>query len=315
MTTSSTNTSSAGAAERPGTIDAIPVRHPGRTIASVIVGLLVLMLVHQLATNRGFDWPFTILAMRQTPVFMGFVIGTCLVTVLSMVLGVAGGVLLAVMRMSPNKLLSGVAFAYAWFFRSIPRYVLLMMMGALGYFFPNAQIGIGIPYDQQILHLFGLSGSLQPWHLDANRLFSGFFGAIIGLGMSEAAYMSEVARAGILSVDRGQLEAATALGMNRNQAMRRIVLPQAMRVIVPPMGNETIAMFKDTSLLSALPLTTELLWQLRLIGTNWYKMMPVYVAATLYYLITTTILMIGQSWLEKRFGRGHSPLSYTGSDH
>lgn len=307
--------SSPATTDRPGTIDAIPVRHPGRAVASVLVAVVVLMLVHQLVTNPGFDWSFTFEAMRQTPVVTGFLLGTLLVTILAMLLGILGGIVLAVMRMSANKLLSGFAFAYSWFFRSIPRYVLLSIMGSLGYFFPGAKIGIGIPYDQQILHLLGLEGSLQPWHLDANHLFSGLVGAILGLGLSEAAYFSEVARAGILSVDRGQMEASMALGMSRRQAMGRIILPQAMRVIVPPMGNETIAMFKDTSLLSALPLMTEMFWQLRQIGTNYYKLMPVYVAATLYYLITTTLLMIGQSWLEKRFGRGHAPLSYDGSDH
>src|SRR5690606_32898922 len=140
--------------------------------------------------------------------------------------------------------------------------------------------------------------------LDANVIFVGLFGGVIGMAASEAAYMAEIARAGILSVDRGQLEAAQALGMSRGQAMRRIVLPQAMRVIVPPTGNETIAMLKDTSLLLAIPVGTELFFQLQAIGTRTYQTFPVLVAATLYYLVATSVLMIGQSYLEKRFGRG-----------
>ncbi|MDN5562756.1 polar amino acid transport system permease protein [Luteococcus japonicus] len=295
-------------------IDAIPVRHPWRSVAAVFVALVLAMLAHQLVTNPAFDWSFTFDAMRQVPVAKGFWFGVMLVTIGAMVIGVIGGVLLAIMRMSPNKLLSGVAFAYAWFFRSIPRYVLLSILGGAGAFFPQG-VGIGIPYGAQLMNLFGVDNSLKIATLDANQLFTGYLGAILGLAMSEAAYFSEIARSGIISVDKGQHEAATALGMTRGQAMRRIILPQAMRVIIPPMGNETIAMFKDTSLLIALPLAGEMLFQLRSIGTNYYKMIPVYMAASLYYLITTTIMMIGQSWLEKRFGRGHAPLDYTGGDH
>lgn len=296
-------------------IDAVGVRHPWRTVAAVVVGLVVVSLVYQVIVNPGFDWGFTFDAMRQVPVAKGFWLGVMMVTLFAMILGVLGGILLAIMRMSANRLLSGVAFVYAWFFRSIPRYVLLSVLGGAGAFFPNHMVGIGIPYGAQICHLFGIDHSLKIANLDANQLFTGFTGAIMGLALSEAAYFSEIARSGIISVDTGQTEAATALGMSRSQAMRRIVLPQAMRVMIPPMGNETIAMFKDTSLLIALPLATEMLYQLRSIGANYYKMIPVYMSATLYYLITTTILMVVQNWLEKRFGRGYAPLKYTGGDH
>lgn len=311
MSTAATTTPSSSPAE----IDAVPVRHPWRHVASALVLLVLLMVVHQVVTNDAFDWGFTLDAMRQVPVAKGFWLGTIMVTLGSMVLGVVGGILLAIMRMSPNRLLSGVAFVYAWFFRSIPRYVLLSVMGGAGAFFPDHMVGIGIPYGAQLMHLFGIDNALKIGHIDANSLFTGYLGAMLGLGLSEAAYFSEIARSGIISVDKGQMEAATALGMTPGQAMRRIILPQAMRVIIPPMGNETIAMFKDTSLLIALPLAGEMLFQLRSIGTNYYKMIPVYMAASLYYLITTTVLMVIQSWLEKRFGRGHAPLSYTGGDH
>lgn len=293
--------------ERPGPIQAVPVRHPGRIVAVVGVVLVVAMLVDQLVRNPAFDWSFTWAAMNQPPVVSGFVQGTLLVTVVAMALGVGLGVVLSVMRLSPNPVLRGVAFVYTWFFRAIPRYVLLSIMGAAGVFFAEGMIPLGLPYDEQLLALFGIDGTLRFGALDANKLFSGLAGAILGLGLSEAAYMAEIARSGILSVDRGQTEAAGALGMNQGQTMRRIVLPQAMRVIVPPTGNETIAMFKDTSLLMALPLTTELFFQLRQIGIQYYKMMPAYVGATVYYLVTLSILMIGQSYLEKHFGRGYAP--------
>lgn len=293
--------------ERPGLIKAVPVRHPGRIVAVVIVSILTLMLIDQLINNQAFDWPFTFAAMQQAPVVAGFVQGTLLVTVLAMVLGVVLGVLLSVMRLSPNWVLRSVAFVYTWFFRAIPRYVLLAMMGAAGIFFADGLIPLGIPYDEQLLGFFGIDGQLRIGTLDANSLFTGLAGAVLGLGLSEAAYMSEIARSGILSVDRGQTEAAEALGMNRRQTMNRIVLPQAMRVIVPPTGNETIAMFKDTSLLMAIPLTTELFFQLRQIGIQHYLMMPAYVGATIYYLITLSILMVGQAYIERHFGRGYAP--------
>lgn len=295
------------APERPGVIEAIPVRHPGRIVAVVIVLLLCAMLIDQILHNQAFDWPFTFAAMGQAQVIDGFVKGTLLVTVLSMLVGVGLGVVLSVMRLSPNPVLKGVAFAYTWFFRAIPRYVLLSLLGGAGVFFANAQIPIGIPYDKQILALFGIDGTMRIGSLDANQVFTGLLGAVLGLGLSEAAYMAEIARSGILSVDKGQFEASEALGMNQAQGMRRIVLPQAMRVIVPPTGNETIAMFKDTSLLLAIPFTAELFFQMRAIGVQYYKMMPVYMGATIYYLVALTLLMIGQAQLEKHFGRGYAP--------
>jgi polar amino acid transport system permease protein len=207
------------------------------------------------------------------------------------------------MRLSDNPILSGVAWVFTWFFRGIPRYVLLFTMGTLGILFQQG-LGLGIPFDWKIQELLGISGSWRIATLDANALFAGLFGAVLGLGLSEAAYMSEIARAGILSVDTGQAEAAQALGMSSGKTMRRIVLPQAMRVIVPPTGNETIAMVKDTSLLIALPLTTELFFQLSSIGSRTFKTFPAAVAASIWYLVITSILMVGQFYLERHFGRG-----------
>ena len=138
-------------------------------------------------------------------------------------------------------------------------------------------------------------------------------GGAIGLGVSEAAYMAEIARAGILSVDDGQREAARSLGMSNAQAMRRIVLPQAMRVIVPPTGNETIAMTKDTSLLIGIPVTAELFFQLQTIGSRLFETFNVLVAATLWYLVICSVLMVGQYFLERHFGRGYGDTSEGGA--
>ncbi len=206
-----------------------------------------------------------------------------------------------------------MSWLYTWFFRAIPRYVLLTIMGALGILFQQG-LSLGVPFDWLIIDWLGLSGDWRFVTLDANALFVGLVGGVIGLAASEAAYMAEIARAGILSVDQGQMEAAQALGMSRGKAMRRVVLPQAMRVIVPPTGNETIAMLKDTSLLLAIPVTTELFFQLQAIGARTYQTFPVLVAATLYYLIASSVLMIGQSYLERRFGRGFGARTTTDED-
>ena len=185
---------------------------------------------------------------------------------------------------------------YTWFFRAIPRYVLLTIMGALGVLFTTG-LAIG-PFDWKIIEWLNLSGDWRIATFDANAIFVGLIGGVIGLAASEAAYMAEIARAGILGVDGGQMEAAQALGMSRGKAMRRIVLPQAMRVIVPPTGNETIAMLKDTSLLIAIPVGTELFFQLQAIGA-YLPGLPDPGGTTLYYLIASSVLMVGQAYLEK----------------
>ncbi|NEA33811.1 amino acid ABC transporter permease [Streptomyces sp. SID13031] len=291
------------AADRPGAIEAVAVRHPGRWVAIAVLAVLLAMFVHLVVTNKEFDWDFVFQAMNQSPVIEGLVKGTLLVTVLSMVVGVGGGVVLAVMRLSDNPILSGVAWLFTWFFRSVPRYILLFTMATLGILFQDG-LSFGFPFDWKIIEWLGMSGDWRFLTLDANQVFTGVVAGVLGLGLSEAAYMAEIARAGIMSVDKGQLEAAEALGMSRGKAMRRVVLPQAMRVIVPPTGNETIAMLKDTSLLIAVPVTTELFYQLQSIGSLYYKTFPVAVAATLYYLAATSVLMVGQYFLERHFGKG-----------
>ncbi len=241
--------------------------------------------------------------MQQTPVLEGLVKGTIVGTIGAMVIGVTLGVLIAVMRLSENPVLRGVSFVYTWFFRGIPRLVLLGMIGT-GIGFLYSQLDFGIPFGQQFASLLGLSSDFTFFTLDVNQFSSSLLAGILGLGLSEAAYMAEIARAGIISVDKGQNEAAQALGMSSGKTMRRIVLPQAMRVIVPPTGNETIAMVKDTSLFSAIPIITELYFQTRAIGTRTLLIMPSFVAVTAWYLIVGSVLMTGQYFLEKRFGRG-----------
>ena len=291
------------AEDRPGRIDAVPVRHVGRWVAVAVIAVLTAMFLHLLLTNPAFRWrDVAFPAMWQQPVIEGLIRGTIVVTIGSMIVGIVLGVILAIMRLSPNKVLSWTSWVYTWFFRAIPRYVLLFIIGNLAVVLPR--IDIGIPFDFVATNLLGLSGDFRFLGFNTQQIGTSVAGGILGLGLSEAAYMAEIARSGILSVDTGQDEAARALGMSRGLAMRRIVLPQAMRVIVPPTGNEAIAMVKDTSLLIALPLSTELFFQLRAIGSRTFAVFPVAVAATIWYLILGSVFMVIQYFLEQRFGRG-----------
>lgn len=296
--------------ERPGRIDAVPVRHPGRWVAVAVIAVLVAMFINMLVTNDAFEWSFVVESMFLEPVLRGLLLGTLWVTVLAMLIGVTVGVTLAVMRLSPNPVLSYVAFVFIWFFRGVPRLVLLTIMGALGVLFQGG-MDIGVPFDHLILGAMGIDGDLRFLNIDANTVFVGVTGGAIGLGLSEAAYMAEIARAGITSVDEGQREAAQALGMTPATTMRRIVLPQAMRVIVPPTGNELMSMVKDTSLLVGIPVTNELFFQLTAVGSRTFKVVPVLTAACLWYLIVGSILMVGQYFLEKRFNRGYGARTST----
>ncbi|HOA57955.1 MAG TPA: amino acid ABC transporter permease [Dermatophilaceae bacterium] len=289
---------------RPGVINARPVRHPWRWVAIAIIVVLLAMVVSSFFTNPRWDFGFAFQIMQQQPVITGLWTGTIFGTVGAMVLGVGLGVTLAVMRLSDNPVLRTVAFGYTWFFRAMPRYVLLAILGVgVGFLYPN--LNIGVPFGEQIAGLMDIdTATFTFFTLDWNAFSRTVWVGILGLGLSEAAYMAEIARAGILSVDKGQNEAAQALGMGPSKTMWRIVLPQAMRVIVPPTGNETIAMVKDTSLLIAIPIISELYFQAYNFGQRSFKIMPGFVAATLWYLIVCSILMVGQSYLEKYFGRG-----------
>ena len=288
---------------RPGLIQARPVRHPWRWVAVSFIAILVAMMVSSFLTNERWDFAKAAEIMIQNPVLEGLVRGTIVGTIGAMVLGVSLGILVAIMRLSDNPVLHGVASVFTWFFRAIPRYVLLTIIGSgIGYLYNT--LDVGVPFGQQLASLLGLSSTLSFGSINVNGITGSIVGGMIGLGLSEAAYMAEIGRAGILSVDKGQAEAAQALGMPEGKAMRRIILPQAMRVIVPPTGNETIAMVKDTSLLIAIPVIIELNYQTGAIANREFKIMPGLVASTVWYLIVCSVLMVGQYYLEKHFSRG-----------
>ena len=296
---------------RPEPIKAVPVRHPGRWVLIAVIAVLVAMFAHVLVTNHQFDWKFIFVSyapgkrgvLFTEPVLQGLR-GTILLTITSMLIGIVLGVFIAIMRLSDNPVLKSVAFVYTWFFRAVPRLVLAVLFGNLNILWNR--IGFGLPFDHQIGKLFGIDDlNAQFYSVKASDLLAGFVAGMLALGLSEGAYMAEIVRAGIQSVDTGQAEAATALGLSRAQVLRRVVLPQAMRVIVPPTGNEVIAMVKDTSLVAYVPVTFELYFQLNAVAARTFVVFPVLVAAVIWYLILCTVLMIGQYFLERHFGKGY----------
>lgn len=275
----------------PAAIDAVPLRHPWRWVsAAAIIGLVGLFL-YGAATNPAYGW-----ATYRKYLFDHRVSeaawNTLQLTFWSMLLGLVLGVILAVMRLSPNPILKSVSWVYLWIFRGTPVYVQLVFWGLFPTLYQKIQIGVP----------FGPSF----FHIDMRDLSISFILAIVGLGLNEAAYMAEIIRAGIASVPEGQFEASTALGMSWWMTMRRVVLPQAMRVIIPPTGNEFISMLKTTSLVTAVPYTLELYTRTRDISAVIFEPIPLLLVAATWYLAITSVLMVGQHYLEKHFSRGIS---------
>src|SRR5262245_32112500 len=213
--------------EPPDEIQAVPVRHWGQWIAAAIVAILAAALIKSVATNSRFEWDVVGNYLFDSRILDGLRI-TLELTVVGMAVGIVLGVILALMRLSSNWLLSSTSWVYIWFFRGTPLLVQILFFYNIAALYPT--IDLGIPFGPSFVHLNG------------NDLITKFVAGSVALGLNEGAYMSEIVRAGILSVDEGQTDAAKALGMTRLQTMRRIVLPQSMRVIIPPTGNETISM-------------------------------------------------------------------------
>lgn len=274
----------------PEDLRVVQVRHPGRWVAVVVIAVLVAMLAHSLITNPRWEWDYVRGYLTYTAILRGVLV-TLELTVLAMAIGVILGIVLAVMRLSPNPVVAGTSWVYTWFFRGTPVLVQLIFWGFIAQLYPR--LSIGIPFGPEF------AGA------DSNKVIGIFTAAVLGLGLNEAAYMAEIVRAGLLSVDEGQSEAASALGMRRMQTMRRVVLPQAMRVIIPPTGNETISMLKTTSLVTIIGVA-DLLGAAQLIYGSNFKQIPLLVVASLWYLLVTSILSIGQYYLERRFARGSS---------
>jgi polar amino acid transport system permease protein len=273
---------------RPETIRAVPVRHPGRWVAVVVIAVLAAMFVHLLLTDHNLAWP-TVRKYLFSHIILRGIWMTIRLTVLSMAIGIAVGILAAVMRLSKNPIVAGTAWLYVWLFRGTPLLVQLTFWGFIGVFIKR--LSLGVPFGPSF------------WSESTLKLTPLFVVAILALGLNEGAYMSEIVRAGILAVDEGQSEAAQALGMPRLLVMRRIILPQAMRVIVPPTGNETNGMLKNTSLVSTISLLDLYGSAQRIYAAN-YKTIPLLVVAVIWYLVLTSILQVGQFYIERYYGRG-----------
>jgi polar amino acid transport system permease protein len=276
------------AGRRPEAIKAIPVRHPWRWVSTVVVLALVAEGIYLFVTAPNMNWGAVGHYLFGPLILQGIVV-TLELTVLAMVIGVALGIVLAVMRLSPNPVVSWVSWFYIWFFRGTPVLVQIFFWFNLATVLPH--IGLGLP-----------NGPLL-WQANTNDLISPFMAATLGLGLNEAAYMAEIVRAGMISVEHGQTEAAQALGMTRLLLMRRIVLPQAMRVIIPPTGNETISMLKTTSL-AFVATVPELFTRQEQISNANFDVIELALVASIWYLFMTSILTVGQYYLERYFARG-----------
>jgi polar amino acid transport system permease protein len=279
---------SATTAPRPEAIRAIPVRHPWRWVSAIIAVLLAAAAVYIVATAPDMRWPVVQHYLFQNRVLLG-VVGTIELTVMAMVAGIVLGALVAVMRLSPNPVMSTVSWFYIWFFRGTPVLVQLFFWWNLGLILPT--LGFSIPFTD------------IGWHAKTSDLMTPLVASLLGLGLNEAAYMAEIVRAGIISVDPGQTEAAMALGMRRSTVLQRIVLPQAMRVIIPPTGNETISMLK-TSSLAFIAQYGELFRVQQEIAAFNYRFEELLLVISFWYLFLTSILTVGQYYLERYFARG-----------
>ena len=278
MTTPSTSQS------RPARIEAKPLRHPGRWALAVLLGVLVVWFIIGAAKNEAYGWDTYAQYLFDTRIAVA-ALHTIAITVLAMLIGVVGGVLLAVMRMSPNPVFRTVSWVFLWIFRGTPVYVQLMFWGLIGAIYDSINLGF-----TQI--------SLDPFTSSAFAL------AVVGLGLNEAAYMAEIVRSGVSAVPEGQIEASKSLGMSWSQTMTRTVLPQAMRIIIPPTGNEFISLLKTSSLVVAVPYSLELYGRSMDIAAALFQPVPLLLVAATWYLVITSMLMVAQHYLERYFDRG-----------
>jgi polar amino acid transport system permease protein len=282
-----TSLSPNGASASP--IKAVRLRHPWRNLIAVVIILYFAAFIWDAAHRQAFDWPTYGKYLFDQRVSQAALV-TIELTVLSMAIAIVLALILAIMRLSDNPVFRAMSWFYLWIFRGTPVYVQLVFWGLLSTIYKV--IPIGLPFLPPIFS-FHTTDALSFFTL-----------AVIGLGLNEAAYLAEIIRAGILSVDRGQEEAATALGMTWFQSMRRVVIPQSMRVIIPPTGNEFISMLKTTSLVTAVPFSLDLYARTRDISISIFDPVPLLLVASTWYLAITSILMVGQYFLEKRFARG-----------
>ena len=268
----------------------IPIRHYGRWVTVAILLVLAAMAIHAIVTRKGFQWNVVAKYMFSEAVVMG-VVRTLVLTLIAMTVGYILGTVVAVMRLSENPLLRWFSITYVWIFRGTPVLVQLLFWYYLAAVFPT--LSIGIPFGPEWVTA------------DSSKLITQFTAAILGLGLAAAGYMAEIIRAGILSVNSGQIEAAESLGMSRGMVLRRILLPQAMRMIIPPTGNEMISTLKGSSIVIVIAYS-ELMTSVQTIYSQTFETIPLLIVASIWYLVLTTVLGLGQRYIEKYFSRGYT---------
>jgi polar amino acid transport system permease protein len=261
----------------------------GRWLGRLLVLLVIVLGARLLINSKAIEWGVVGHYFTAHSIVLG-ALTTLYLTALSMVIGVTIGVILALMRLSSSILLNLAASFYLWLFRGTPLLVQILFWFNLASFIQR--ISLGVPFG---------GPTFASW--STNSIITPLVAALVSLGLNQGAYMCEIVRAGILSVEDGQMEASLALGMTRGRAMRRVVIPQAMRVIIPPTANHAIALLKDTSLVSIISMT-ELLYSVQAIYQNNFQTIPLLVVASLWYLLMTSVTSIGQYYLERHFGRG-----------
>jgi polar amino acid transport system permease protein len=268
----------------------VPPRHIGRWVAVALLAVLAMQVAVTVAVNPNFHWGVFWKYLFAAQVLRG-VMWTLILTVAAMVVAVTGAITLVVLRDSDNPILRGLAWGWIWFFRGTPIYTQLLFWGLFSVLFPR--LTLGIPFGPEIIGV------------DTKWIVTPAMAAVLGLGFNESAYLTEIFRAGFKAIDRGQTEAAQALGMSKLRIWVRILMPQAMRTIIPPTGNEAIGMLKMTSLVLAVPFTLDLMFATNAIANRIFLPIPLLMVAAFWYLSITSILMVGQFWLERHFGRGH----------
>ncbi|GAA1725572.1 amino acid ABC transporter permease [Streptomyces yatensis] len=266
----------------------VPVRNPWRWAAVAVTAVLVAQFAHGLITNPGWEWD-VFADFFTTRTILKAVWITIQLTFYGTALGFALGIVLAFMRLSRSPFLKSVAFTYIWAFRSIPLIVQLLFWFNLTYLYKR--LDFGIPFGPGF------------FSFDTAGLVGAMSAAVLGLALHQAAYAAEIVRGGVLAVDGGQLEAAAALGIPRLRQLRKIVLPQAMRSILPNAANEVISLFKGTSIVSVMAIG-ELFYQAQVIYGRNGRVVPLLMVATVWYIILTTVLSIAQYYVERRFSRG-----------
>jgi polar amino acid transport system permease protein len=268
----------------------VPPRHPGRWVAVALLALIALQMAQAVAVNPNFHWGVFWKYLFASQVLRG-VMWTLVLTLAAMTVAVVVAIALVVMRDSDNPILRRLAWVWIWFFRGTPIYTQLLFWGLFSVLFPR--LSLSLPFGPEIVGV------------DTKWIVTPMMAAVLGLGFNESAYLTEIFRAGFKAIDRGQTEAAEALGMTKARIWLRILMPQAMRTIIPPTGNETIGMLKMTSLVLAVPFTLDLMFATNAIANRIFLPIPLLMVAAFWYLAITSVLMVGQLWLERHFGKGH----------